>query len=86
MRKQHRACSIGLVIGGAALAWGPISTASAAVLVNDNVSGDTVGNAPANYTTGGVAGGITLSTVDDSNNLSTGGGNALSAAATASTT
>jgi hypothetical protein len=92
MRKKQQQCiggfALALAVAGAALAWGPTSRAAAAVvpLVNDNFTGDTVGSAPANYSTGGAPNGITLSTVNDANNLSTGGGNALSGAATLSTT
>jgi hypothetical protein len=84
MRNQIRECVLTLAIGAVALVWG--SAATAATLVNDTFTGDIIDSAPANYTTGGVAGGITLTTIDDSSSLSAGGGNALSAAATASTT
>lgn len=84
MRQKHSAWTRRAVVGTAVV----MSTASAfgAVVVNDTFSGDPVGGAPANYTTGGVAGGITLSTVDDASNLAASGGNALSGAATLSTT
>jgi hypothetical protein len=69
----------------AAMALATPTASPAAVVIDDNFSGDTVGGTPANYSTGGVAGGITLGVVDDANNLSTGGGNALSGAVTNST-
>ena len=69
----------------AAMALATPRAASAALVIDDNFSGDTVGGTPANYSTGGVAGGITLGVVDDASNLSTGGGNALSGAVTNST-
>jgi hypothetical protein len=69
----------------AAMALATPTAASAAIVIDDNFSGDTVGGTPANYSTGGVAGGITLGVVNDGNNLATGGGNALSGVVSNST-
>jgi len=85
MRQVSRGRALALAAGVAALA-SIAPPSSAATIMSDNFSGDTVGGgAPANYGTGGDAGGITLNVVDDTNNLATGGANALSGAVTAST-